>query len=1089
MSNYKKPLKIKFTPKQIAQFETIRVPGMNNSEGNRYKKNGVQAQQHQIQEAKKKEEKILSRMEMRPTLKRQATISEKLKGKKDEYKQTPQIVGMSGTDPIGEFIISGIGLNGVGALAKTGLWNIAKYAPKTWLGDYGRQYFIGNAFKNSFNGNVLKPVINPQIITHTDHYGLVQEPGLTSLKFFERAPSKISKAEKAGIPKMERNFKPKQHIANYPGYQLKGLMKGSQLEKQLSKNGTININQLNAYFNKASQTEREIVNKVLAEKFSGQKTINYNQFKKAIQNELIGKYNRIPQTAYADYGVESLGYNLKSIGENELPGLPNQITLGQPIHYTSPGTKADPISLNTFTFESPRIPYGNTKHYSGNPIGHSRTYTLPQDPHTLYVMESQSDWAQQALRKKGSIDAQSAYERASQSAMKHQQELEQIKANLEKGLAPDGHKIQYEWERRDIEEIIKNTEKQLSSNNARAARFDAILHPEKYIQENHLKQNYLQRQLQENLRYAAENKYTKMRYPTSETAAKIEGYTRQSPSWEQIKILEKKYNRPEGYVDIVNRENFDITQFSEEIALGLSKRFKMFEEWENSQQAKDFWREFNSIGDYYPEHQTILKKYSDFPKLFQKLFKDQQVRTVTDIKGNTWYEVDVPKGYLNKEWQFKQGGKINVIEQFKNGRQVRKAQTKSPIHYSRTMTADNLSKAANYVGKYILKGLDTFGKIMTAPLTGGPQGPATVVLPKTKKQLDADRKIREIQEQQIGKASTWLSPLNYGTALVTGNGLNAKKGEEEVASWSPAWQAVGRIAELYVGPKIVKKFVPKRTKGLSNNLEQYALRNSTRNNSKITKSDVQKSLVEAEKYKGSKGYIELVHKAQKEAEEMGLPFDSNLYIGVNKNLPNIKLDSRPKGKLGGYRRSTNTIELDPDQLNEIEGKYVPFHEGLHWQNIGKPEMNSPLYNRWKKDMKNDQAWHEFYQSDEYKNLVYEDNAKAYAKKKVKEALYEDADSYLSIPGELQANGLEAGRAIGLEPFAEYPGYTKAIEAIEKARNYNGWLNDVKAGTTQEIQNFWKILTGNYLPTVSMPLTTGYTLYNTFNQPQYQKINK
>ena len=65
-------------------------------------------------------------------------------------------------------------------------------------------------------------------------------------------------------------------------------------------------------------------------------------------------------------------------------------------------------------------------------------------------------------------------------------------------------------------------------------------------------------------------------------------------------------------------------------------------------------------------------------------------------------------------------------------------------------------------------------------------------------------------------------------------------------------------------------------------------------------------------------------------EEIGLPFNSNLYIGVNKNFPSIKLSSRSKGKLGGYRRSTNTIELDPDQLNEIEGKYVPFHEGLHW---------------------------------------------------------------------------------------------------------------------------------------------------------------
>jgi len=56
-----------------------------------------------------------------------------------------------------------------------------------------------------------------------------------------------------------------------------------------------------------------------------------------------------------------------------------------------------------------------------------------------------------------------------------------MKANLEKGLAPDGHKIQYEWERKNIEETIKHIEKQLDNNNFRIARFDAILHPEKYI--------------------------------------------------------------------------------------------------------------------------------------------------------------------------------------------------------------------------------------------------------------------------------------------------------------------------------------------------------------------------------------------------------------------------------------------------------------------------------------------------------------------------------------------------------------------------------------------------------------------------------
>ena len=132
-----------------------------------------------------------------------------------------------------------------------------------------------------------------------------------------------------------------------------------------------------------------------------------------------------------------------------------------------------------------------------------------------------------------------------------------------------------------------------------------------------------------------------------------------------------------------------------------------------------------------------------------------------------------------------------------------------PIHYSRTMTTDNLSKAANYVGNYVLKGLGAFGKIMTAPFVQ--QGPTSATIYKSKKQLAKEKEIEQKSEEQLGKAMTWASPLNYGAALATGNGLNARKGEEEVASWSPAWQALGRAAELYVGPKAVKgvKAAPK----------------------------------------------------------------------------------------------------------------------------------------------------------------------------------------------------------------------------------------------------------------------------------------
>jgi hypothetical protein len=73
---------------------------------------------------------------------------------------------------------------------------------------------------------------------------------------------------------------------------------------------------------------------------------------------------------------------------------------------------------------------------------------------------------------------------------------------------------------------------------------------------------------------------------------------------------------------------------------------------------------------------------------------------------------------------------------------------------------------------------------------------------------------------------TWVSPLNYGAALATGNGLNARKGEEEVASWSPAWQAVGRVGELYVGPKMTKaapKIIKRVSKVANKTINNYKL--------------------------------------------------------------------------------------------------------------------------------------------------------------------------------------------------------------------------------------------------------------------------
>jgi hypothetical protein len=63
----------------------------------------------------------------------------------------------------------------------------------------------------------------------------------------------------------------------------------------------------------------------------------------------------------------------------------------------------------------------------------------------------------------------------------------------------------------------------------------------------------------------------------------------------------------------------------------------------------------NSKYDYFDEIKSVLKKYSDFPKLWKKLFKTD-VKIVQDSKNNSWYEVKIPDDYLTKEWLYKQGG-------------------------------------------------------------------------------------------------------------------------------------------------------------------------------------------------------------------------------------------------------------------------------------------------------------------------------------------------------------------------------------------------------------------------------------------------
>ena len=157
---------------------------------------------------------------------------------------------------------------------------------------------------------------------------------------------------------------------------------------------------------------------------------------------------------------------------------------------------------------------------------------------------------------------------------------------------------------------------------------------------------------------------------------------------------------------------------------------------------------------------------------------------------------------------------------------------------------------------------------------------------------------------------------------------------------------------------------------------------------------------------------------------------------------------------------------------------MPFHEGIHWQRVGNPE--GPLYDDWLnsyfRGSPEDVVNATFSTFNNSAEAIGRDNASNYLKYKINNALYEEAGPYLRELGELQTLGVETGKALDIKPFAKYPGYSRAKEAISKARDYSKLWWKVKAGTDEEVQTAWKLLTGNFAPaTLPVGIAVGTAL--------------
>ena len=344
---------------------------------------------------------------------------------------------------------------------------------------------------------------------------------------------------------------------------------------------------------------------------------------------------------------------------------------------------------------------GSSAH--GNPeetLGHLQVVVTKENPDVLTTLGIQSDAFQGTHRIMPKVFDEIAEKRSlrfleEQAINQGNLHKQAIKQKDGSWLYPDGTKVS---------DKIHN-EFSLKTYNDLIAQKKAEI--ENFAQKQLLDKNHPERYLQELVDYAGKRgDVNKIRVPTPETAAKIQGYTKiQNPEYTYL------LNRYKGFTkDKLNKIQaekrrliLDTKNKIDEIEFGLNpdnskvvsensywsgfrteEGIKSYEKdlrilkhdlerlnielqdlpdafVKQKKYAKKELDEFFTAGKekeiYSSEHQTILKKYSEQPKTIKKLFGIEP-KIVTDSKGNTWYEFDIPKKFKEGKGEIKAFGLI-----------------------------------------------------------------------------------------------------------------------------------------------------------------------------------------------------------------------------------------------------------------------------------------------------------------------------------------------------------------------------------------------------------------------------------------------
>ena len=364
---------------------------------------------------------------------------------------------------------------------------------------------------------------------------------------------------------------PKQwQLEELPGLHLKSTMDDGAISKIIEpKTGLVNTEQAFAIIGKESggKEKLEIIKKGFGDNIPSK--MDYNEFRRKVQEQLIPLEQKF-STHASSYGIDRL--------------------------YESPRLRKESVLENQTLILGNKNKFGRGSSAHDNPeetLGHIHFLRDVETPDVLTVTQIQSD-AFQGTHRIMPKDSKNltALEKQQKSLARMEELQERNKSILHKmkteGLDEAGLPVQ-DYQIKQFEDIVKAQEQ---SNLFKKADI------ENFTQKQLLDKNHQERYLQELVDYAGKRgDVNKVRVPTSETAAKVQGYSKNTAT--------------------------GMDEMGLPTELGYSK-----------------------------EHQTILKKYSEQPKTIEKLF-GVEPKIVTDSKGNTWYEFDIPKKFKEGKGEIK----------------------------------------------------------------------------------------------------------------------------------------------------------------------------------------------------------------------------------------------------------------------------------------------------------------------------------------------------------------------------------------------------------------------------------------------------